>query len=257
MINSLISDIIIDIISGTTASFIVSPIITVLDRAIIENANGKQLLKKSIKELTLNMIKNPVSFIFRKEFLLIHGLYSSTYISANIIDSICDYKDIDNKLPKIIGTSSVNVTLCVLKDREFAKMFNNLPKHSFPLTSLGLFAMRDILSIGASFIGPTYISNIVEKDFFKYNTSQFICPLLIQFISSPLHLLGLNLYNNKNANFNQRLKFISNEYLKTTIARIARIIPAFSFGCIINTTSKNELKKIKKLNIKIPDFITI
>ncbi len=66
----------------------------------------------------------------------------------------------------------------------------------------------------------------------------------MQILSTPLHLYGLNLYNVQVATGEERIAFIKKEYLKTTLARMARIFPAFGIGGVVNKyvrKSGNEL----------------
>ena len=56
----------------------------------------------------------------------------------------------------------------------------------------------------------------------------------MQIFSTPLHLHGLDLYNREVATSNERMKFVGQEYVKTTLARMARIFPAFGVGGVIN-----------------------
>jgi hypothetical protein len=57
----------------------------------------------------------------------------------------------------------------------------------------------------------------------------------MQFISTPMHLLGLDLYNRPTMNtFTHRISFIGKEYTKTAMARIGRIFPAYGIGGIVN-----------------------
>merc|ERR1711998_247991 len=66
--------------------------------------------------------------------------------------------------------------------------------------------------------------------------AQLVCPCAMQFLSCPLHLYGLDLYNNPESSRTNamRTSFITKEYLKTALARIGRILPAFGIGGVIN-----------------------
>jgi len=56
--------------------------------------------------------------MLRRETKLIYGLYFATYMTANVIDTVCEQIKKDSQLSKFIGTTLVNVSLCVTKDRE-------------------------------------------------------------------------------------------------------------------------------------------
>ena len=99
------------------------------------------------------------------------------------------------------------------------------------------------MTVFASFILPDIASkylaqNKITKIDSAYYFTQLLCPVSIQLISTPLHLYGLDLYNRQNISFRDRLSFIKKEYVKTAIARMSRILPAFGIGGIINKRIK-------------------
>jgi hypothetical protein len=55
-----------------------------------------------------------------------------------------------------------------------------------------------------------------------------------QVLSTPLHLLGMDLYNRPGATAESRREFAVREYAKTTLARMARVLPAFGAGGVLN-----------------------
>jgi len=237
----------IDGVSAATASFAVSPFITIVDRAIIENASGARPLALGVKQLSRAFLHNPFQFVRKREFMIVFGLYTSTYASANAIDTVCEYAEADNQMPKFLGTTAVNMTLCIAKDRAFAQMFGVVAPSAFPIGAVGLFAIRDSLTVGASFNAPKTVAKKLEVDGGVEPSSaktiaQLLCPAAVQFVSTPLHLLGLDLYNNKSASAVARLKFVQREYIKSAVARIGRIGPAFGIGGVGNTYCRENLR---------------
>jgi hypothetical protein len=236
-----------DVVAAMVASFAVSPFITIVDRSIIENASGARQLTTGLKELSAQFLANPLQFVRRREFRLVFGLYSATYASANAIDTICDVTDVDSQMPKFIGTTAVNMSLCIAKDRAFTQMFGIIAPAAFPIMSIGLFAVRDSLTVGASFNAPKVVAKELEDttglDQSRAATlAQLLCPAAVQFVSTPLHLLGLDMYNSKGASVSQRVRFLQREYLKSAFARIGRIGPAFGIGGIGNTHCRERLR---------------
>ena len=49
---------------------------------------------------------------------------------------------------------------------------------------------------------------------------------------------GLDLYNRPNIGLTERFSFIKTQYVRTAIARMSRILPAFGIGGIINRYSR-------------------
>ena len=95
------------------------------------------------------------------------------------------------------------------------------------------------MTILASFSLPSLLANKISKTYdispsTAFNLAQVITPVSMQILSTPLHLYGLDLYNHENASKQDRIKFVQTEYLKTTLARMSRILPAYGFGGVIN-----------------------
>jgi hypothetical protein len=74
--------------------------------------------------------------------------------------------------------------------------------------------------------------------------SQLACPAVMQVISTPLHLLGLDMYNNAKATPGQRFSLIRREYVKSVLARVARIAPAFGVGGVGNAYVRSYRQQI-------------
>ena len=62
-------------------------------------------------------------------------------------------------------------------------------------------------------------------------------------------MIGLDLYNRPNGNISERKTFIQQEYVKTTLARMARIFPAFGIGGVVNKSIRKEGKLYLNKNI--------
>jgi len=62
-------------------------------------------------------------------------------------------------------------------------------------------------------------------------------------------LFGLDNYNRSGSiTLNERIQFIKQEYIKTTLARMTRTFPAFGIGGVVNkrvrAVGKEELAKV-------------
>ena len=233
-----------DTASAILSALSVAPAISIVDKAIVSNASGLQSLSGSIKSSVSHLIRNPLQFVKQRSFLLIWGVYSGTYIAANNIQGYCEREKRDALYPKLVGSSMVNVTLSVAKDKVFAKLFSAQGAQGVsapsPMSykSLGLFAMRDSMTIFASFTLPPILSVELQSHGVPKSvadvSSQLFSPCAMQFVSSPLHLVGLDLYNNPNGLNAGRVDFVKKEYFKTSLARIGRILPAFGIGGVLN-----------------------
>jgi len=218
----------------------VAPAISIVDKAIVSNASGLEPLVPCLINGIKTFFTKPLYFVKQPSFLFIWGVYSGTYIVANNIEALCERNAHDPFYPKFIGSSMANVTLSVLKDKAFARMFGTGAPKPMPMTSMSLFAVRDSMTILASFSLPSLVSQHMLQDRIGMArkeadvAAQLLTPVSMQVLSTPLHLLGLDLYNRPDATAGQRQTFIRSEYFKTAAARMARILPAFGVGGVVN-----------------------
>ncbi|KAI9797765.1 MAG: hypothetical protein M1825_005699 [Sarcosagium campestre] len=245
--------------AAASAGVLIAPIITLIDRAIIENASGRNAMMPSIKASVKQLLFRPQQFIFSKPFGLIYMLYSSTYLTANTLDTM--FSTIHSTppstttagLPKFLATSTTNMSLCLYKDSQFARLFgppNSVPR-PVPTASLALFAIRDSLTIFASFNLPPLLSKSFpgSDDAWdraavgKLSVAQFVAPAGVQLLSTPLHLLGLDLYNRGGKDISRASRWdrIRRDWAKSSLARMCRIVPAFGVGGVVNTKVRKEL----------------
>lgn len=61
-----------------------------------------------------------------------------------------------------------------------------------------------------------------------------LAPAGIQIFSTPLHLWGLDLYNRPGVSWWDRAARVRRDWFASGLARMARIIPAFGFGGLVN-----------------------
>ena len=222
-------------------------------------------IKESLLGAAKDAILRPHGFLLSRPFLLIFSLYFSTYATANGIDTLTS--TIENKKAdtvssgptKFAATSAVNMSMCVYKDSQFARIFGNsaAPATKIPKLSYALFACRDSLTIFASFNLPTIIaprlaelppsiknrfSRILSTDSGRANTAQFLAPAAMQVFSTPLHLLGLDLFNRQGQlGFGERALQVTKNWAVCSFARMGRIVPAFGVGGVVNSQMRGKL----------------
>ncbi|KAI8876179.1 hypothetical protein K501DRAFT_201020 [Backusella circina FSU 941] len=235
----------VDLFAAISSSAMVSPFIAIVDRSIIENLNGKRPLIEGLKFGARTILSQPFQFAGSAQFRLVLGLYFATYSTANIVDTTCEQYGINQSttsLYKFLATTIFNMGLCIYKDKEFTRMFGTASViHSVPKLSYFMFAMRDALTIAASFTLPVYLANFLQThDWISTKetarvTAQIVSPAAVQFFSTPIHLYALDLYNRPVVSQCMRFSLIKKEYVKSTFARVSRIGPAFGFGGVGNT----------------------
>lgn len=209
-------------------------------------------MMQSLRSSMSSLLTSPHRFLTSKPFALILLLYSGTYFTANTLDTvkstISDKKasTTTSGPAKFIATSATNLSLCLYKDSQFTKLFGTVSPRPVPPVTYGLFAIRDCLTIFASFNLPPVVaphlplSTAAEQYISRASAAQFLAPAAIQLLSTPFHLLGLDLYNrNGGTKFSDRMRKVRIDWLKSSIARMCRIVPAFGFGGVVN----NGLRK--------------
>ncbi|KAI9782998.1 MAG: hypothetical protein M1835_003905 [Candelina submexicana] len=245
-----------DALAAACAGALVAPIITIIDRGIIENASGRSKLMTSISTSMKKLITRPHEFVISKPFSLIFALYFGTYITANLLDTMTSTitnspaSSVTAGPAKFIATSSANLSLCLYKDSRFTRLYGppGIPRPVPPASYL-LFALRDSMTIFASFNLPPLvapllpISEVAEGNVSKLSVAQFVAPAAAQLVSTPLHLLGLDLYNRPRNGVSgwQRWGKVRRDWGLSTLARMCRIVPAFGVGGVVNMRVRKGL----------------
>jgi hypothetical protein len=96
------------------------------------------------------------------------------------------------------------------------------------------------MTVFASFNLPPLIapllplSKSIETQISRASAAQFLAPAAIQLLSTPLHLWGLDLYNRPGVSWRERVGRVSRDWLGSSFARMARVVPAFGVGGVAN-----------------------
>jgi len=233
-----------DVGAALIAGIAVTPVISAVDRALAENASGKMKLWPSFFNSFKEMGTAPIKFLKSPQFFWVWATYGGTYMGVNMIKSVCKVTDTDTKLP-VFGTSfCVNTTLCIMKDRAFAQLYGTKAAQKVPLGSYGAWFGRDIVSMACIFTLPPIVGKQIaeytgsEKN--GYYVAQFGLPLILQTVTTPIHLLGYDIYNNPGNTAAQRIAFMGKDYFSNVGVRIIRMAPPWSIGTIGNTTLRNK-----------------
>lgn len=271
-----------DAASAAAAGFLVAPLVCTIDRwgmcfcfcGLLANGVCRSIIEKAATNTTFRscflralrpMITRPHTFLVSKPFLLVFTLYFSTYFVANSVDTITTTvqakpaSKVTSGATKFISTSITNMSICIYKDSQFVKIFGKpkTPAATIPMLSYALFAMRDSMTVFASFNLPPVIapklldlppsvqkqfSSIIGTESRRNNTAQFFAPAAMQLISTPLHLLGLDLYNRQgDISMTRRMARVTRDWGVSALARMGRIIPAYGVGGVVNTNIRKSL----------------
>jgi len=258
-----------DVVIASGVTFVIAPFLAVVDKAIVESANGSKSLLKSGLDSIKGMVRHPVEYVKSPTFLLMWGVYAATYGTANSLKTITEHYESRNstttvdrpesnptmsdfsKMTVFVGTTFANSSSALMKDQAYAKMFgSNSAALTVPRLSYACWIARDFSVIGSSFILPDIVSGYVARTWgmeerSAKSVSQLALPVVTQFIAAPLHYLGLDLYN-RNLNEKSwkdavidRSRTVYRGFVPVVIARIARIIPGYSIGGVLNTNLRD------------------
>ncbi|KAK4248296.1 hypothetical protein C7999DRAFT_40442 [Corynascus novoguineensis] len=240
-----------DLVSAASAAVMVAPIISIIDRSIMENASGRRPLVESLKSSFQTLLRTPHCVVFSKPFALIFALYGGTYLTANTLDTATSTAralpatHITSGTAKFAASSAANIGICIYKDQVFVRLFGppGVTPRPVALPSYLLFAARDCLTIFASFnvpplLGPVlsrHVGDEVQRYVSGQTMAQFAAPAAVQLASTPIHLWGLDVYNRPAVtSWRDRWAVVSKNWAVSTAARICRIVPAFGVGGVVN-----------------------
>ncbi|EIT79628.1 hypothetical protein F9C07_2278553 [Aspergillus flavus] len=241
-----------DLTAAAVSASLIAPTVTIIDRALVERAASDRPLLQSLRSYTVAALKRPGAFVFSRPFGLVWTLYGATYAVANgtetITKEICPAR-VD---PITFATTFiVNVPLGVWKDIRFAQLFGtqiqSSAKEALRVSSrivskaaTATFLLRDGVTIFGSFTLASWCSSVIPDSLAsqpstKTIITQIAVPVLSQVVATPLHLLGLDLYNRQSGvTWSDRIATIRKHLPSATVIRCVRIIPAFGFGCLTN-----------------------
>lgn len=115
-------------------------------------------------------------------------------------------------------------------------------------TSTAAFLARDAITIFASFSLPGVASEMIPHSVVpdaasRAVLSQLTVPVLSQVAATPAHLVALDYCTRTDGASPARRLSRAKEYiLSTTVARCARIVPAFGIGIVANRGLREELR---------------
>lgn len=220
----------------------------------MESASGRSPnILTSLRSSLSSILASPLKTLLSRPFGLVFVLYGGTYFTANALDTASSTlhnrpaTHVTSGAAKFAASSAANVTLCVYKDQAFVRLFGAASSaRPVPLPCYALFAARDCLTIFASFNVPPLLAPYLDQRKLPFSMSgataaQFAAPAAVQLISTPLHLLGLDLYNRQGETMAERWRQVRSNWGVCAAARIGRIIPAFGIGGVVNMKVRRAL----------------
>jgi len=185
-------------------------------------------------------------------------VYFATYATFNCLDTFYAANDCKDQATassaKLVATTGIGIGACVYKDVNFVKMASRAPVR--PLT-YALFTARDAFTSFAALnlppivaatlgsfpsVGPSQGQTAFQSDESRLRAAQMIAPVASQLVSTPIHLLGLDMHNRQHkVTVRDRLKVVWKHTPFATPLRMVRMIPAFGVGSAINTGCRTSM----------------
>jgi hypothetical protein len=276
-----------DVLVATAVTAAVSPFLTIIDKSLVQFSVGSHTLKQSATESLTAIVRHPVQYFKSPTFLWMWATYASTYTVANSLRTITEHREhlgttsastttasihknqnksqspspapavfATSAMTIFLGTTAVNASASLLKDRAYAKLFGNPAqlKRAVPAASYGLWLMRDFTTVGSSFILPTHVAGLLQKHSSlsagdAQQIAQLVTPVAAQLVAGPLHYVGLDFYNRPlsaaggfgtlASQLKERVRFMYGGMGTVVSARMARILPGYGIAGVWNTKLRN------------------
>ena len=228
----------------------------------MERSCTNSLPLESFKKHLFNALKTPGRFAISRTTLLVFGLYLGTFSITNATSTFCGsrFHDLEPTAARTVttlATLSANVPLGIYKDTVYSRLFGcaALPLGD-PITSMAprtplctfcAFLFRDAVTIYTSFALPDIVSSYVPESSLlnaqsKAVAVQLLVPALGQVSNTPIHLIGLEIYNKQgHAKLSGIVSVLRRDFITASVTRMCRIIPAFGFGTLANKELRESL----------------
>ena len=234
-----------DLGAAVCAGCICAPLVAVIDEAITLSAAGKKDLWPAIGSKLSNIAKAPVAFATSASFLWLWAVYSLTYATANVVETIALALGASPATPVLLCSTAANMGICLAKDAAFAKMFGGKEdpgrkKAGLSATVLTLWFGRDIITQFFVFTLPILLTGLVPD-----LVCRLSAPVAAQYFTTPLHVLGIKLYSLPlGTTVASQWAAVRGSLGSTIVARQMRIFPAFSLGGVVNKALRSVFSRM-------------
>eukprot|EP00485_Elphidium_margaritaceum_P024296 CAMPEP_0202712924 /NCGR_PEP_ID=MMETSP1385-20130828/47569_1 /ASSEMBLY_ACC=CAM_ASM_000861 /TAXON_ID=933848 /ORGANISM="Elphidium margaritaceum" /LENGTH=273 /DNA_ID=CAMNT_0049373117 /DNA_START=41 /DNA_END=862 /DNA_ORIENTATION=- len=247
----------VDTFVGITAGFTLSWFITPLDSAVMDSmASSKQVtITSSLRDSMKQICTRPHRYLMQPQFGYVFGTYSSTYLAKNYTDTVCKATHQTAEITALYKfwlVFAVNGGLSVFwKDPGLARIIRskyveNMAKTSGPVSMRMTYLCwmaRDTVHIFGASVLPDYIEQKFHLSHKQWQLAQLTFPLMVQLLTTPMHLLGLDYYNHTSSDrtFMQRMTRVRADYLGAAGIRMIRMWAPWSIGLLINRELRDSL----------------
>lgn len=137
--------------------------------------------------------------------------------------------------------TAVNGGLSVFwKDPGLARLFGKAAT-KMPPTVYAWWTVRDMIHMLGAAVAPDYCEQRFKWTKDQWRVAQVTFPLAVQLITTPVHLLGLDYYNEKESTLSQRLARVRASYFGSVGIRMIRMFAPWSIGLLITRDLRDWL----------------
>lgn len=233
-----------EVACAAAASALVSPLVSVVDKCLVQKISGTSQFMKAVSSATKHMATAPGAFFGGLGFRLTFAVYFGTYAVANMSELALDVQRVTDdelrKEGKVAASGVANVGLLAWRDSVFARVYSNSPPRPTPLRSLTCFAIRDMSTMYATFyLAPRAAEILKEKHGWEGNAAELsmalAIPAFMQLVTAPFHIHAMDFYANpESLPIRDRLNVVRKDIGTVFFARGFRILPAFGIGSFSN-----------------------
>lgn len=194
-VDGLAARLAVDCGAAAITAAVVAPLIAAIDEAITRSASGGD---KSLWDPLLLRLKSifisPCLFFASKAFQWMWLVYAITYLTASGLRTIQDAFGLSLGIFATVLLTIINVSLNIAKDSAFSQMFGCdedgcmiTPKRAYVT-----WFLRDLIAFTFILTLPPIVSSTLGLNLAM---SYFFVPIVGQYFTTPLHLLGFSLCN--------------------------------------------------------------
>jgi len=227
----------VDVLAASVTALCVAPLIAAFDEAITKSASGESNLWTALGRRLKQIVTQPATFFTSVAFQWMWIVYAATYVTTNALKSIETFTGLQFGFASTLAVTIVNMSCGIAKDSAYSKLFGCGDQDGCTLTPKKAYLvwfLRDVTAFTFILTLPTMVVRQWPRAI-PLDVAKFTTPIVAQYVTTVLHLLGLNMCNNPDGTMGGWIKAIRpNNYVSTVAARQLRIIPPYSIGGILN-----------------------
>lgn len=241
---TLATNLAVDVASAAVTGLCVAPLITAFDEAITRSAAAGKGSGGSIwnilGERLWSIVTSPGTFFQSPAFRWMWLVYAATYLATNSIKTAEQTAGMSFGFAATLVVAIANMTCAIAKDSAYSRMFGSNGDQDKPITQKWAYIawfVRDVTSFVFILTLPSMIASVKFPGLVQVplGIAKFACPILAQYITTALHLFGLNMCNHpEEMPMDWLTRIWRGQYFPTVAARQLRIIPPYSIGGFLN-----------------------